>query len=140
MPITSGKVIAELMFGFWTDLFEVQQYRLLLGRPIQVFNHLPSEYGRREIADLLNKIRLFRNRINHNEPICFQGNNIVFTYAEEVHSAVHNILDWIDPELTKWIEDLDEVKTEIERAKKFNPALITKDLLSVKGEIKLLNR
>jgi hypothetical protein len=36
-PITSGKIIAEQTLGFWTDLFEVHHYRLLRGKPIQIF-------------------------------------------------------------------------------------------------------
>jgi hypothetical protein len=38
--VTSGKIIAEQTLGFWTDLFEVHHYRLLKGKPIQIFNLL----------------------------------------------------------------------------------------------------
>lgn len=117
VPITSGKIIADQSIGFWTDLFEVHHYRLLLGRPIQVFNHLPSGHGRSEACDRLNKIRQFRNRINHNEPICFNSNPIDFTYVEEVYDAIIEIMIWIDPELIKWIKDIDTVRTKIANAK-----------------------
>jgi hypothetical protein len=117
VPITSGKVIADQSLGFWTDLFEVHHYRLLLGRPIQVFTNLPSGHGRREACDRLNKIRQFRNRINHNEPICFNGAGIDFTYVEEVYDAIIEILTWIDPELIKWIKDIDTIRTKINNAK-----------------------
>jgi len=69
--VTVGKIIAEQSFGFWTQLFDTKYYRLLAGRPIQIFSGLPTNYGRREIANDLNSVRRLRNRINHNEPICF---------------------------------------------------------------------
>lgn len=117
VPITSGKIIADQSLGFWTDLFEVHHYRLLLGRPIQVFYNLPSGHGRSDACDKLNKIRQFRNRINHNEPICFNGAVIDLTYVEEVYDAIMKILTWIDPELIKWVKDIDTVKTKIASAK-----------------------
>lgn len=44
-PIASGKIIAEHTLGFWTDLFEVHHYRLLKGKPIQIFHSLPAGHG-----------------------------------------------------------------------------------------------
>lgn len=117
VPITTGKIIADQALGFWTDLFEVHHYRLLLGRPIQIFNHLPSGHGRSEVCDRLNKIRQFRNRINHNEPVCFNGVRVDFRYVETVYDAIVDILTWIDPELLKWIKDIDSVRTRIANAK-----------------------
>lgn len=109
ITITSGRIIAEQTFGFWTDLFEVHHYRLLGGRPIQIFSALPSGYGRKNVLNELHSIRKFRNRINHNEPICFLGNNIDFTYAQAVHQSILNILTWVDPELIAFVADLNSV-------------------------------
>lgn len=116
-PITSGKIIAEQTLGFWTDLFEVHHYRLLKGKPIQIFHALPAAHGRKEVNDELDKVRRFRNRIYHNEPICFNGNNIDFTEALEVHKSITKVLNWIDPEITRLISDLDKVATTIDKAK-----------------------
>jgi hypothetical protein len=117
-PISSGKIISDQVLGFWTDLFEVHHYRLLLGRPIQIFNHLPAGHGRSDVVDRLTKIRQFRNRINHNEPICFNGNNIDFSYVEDVYASIIEVLSWIDPDLTSWIADIDSVNLKIANAKK----------------------
>jgi len=117
-PITSGKIIAEQTLGFWTDLFEVHHYRLLKGKPIQIFQSLPAGHGRKEVNDELDKVRRFRNRINHNEPICFRGNQIDFTDTLEVHESITKILTWIDPEIIKLISDIDKVKKTIDKAKK----------------------
>jgi hypothetical protein len=116
--ITSGKIIAEQTLGFWTDLLEVHNYKLLRGKPIQIFNSLPSGHGRKEVNDELDKIRRFRNRINHNEPVCFSGNNIDFTVTVDVHQSILKILNWIDPELLHFIADIDKVQKTIGMARK----------------------
>ena len=117
-PITSGKIISEQTLGFWTDLFEVHHYRLLRGKPIQIFKTLPAGCGRKEVKDELDKVRRFRNRINHNEPICFLGNTADFSKALEVHNSILNILNWIDPELVKFSADFDSVHKTINQASK----------------------
>ena len=114
-PISSGKIIAEQTLGFWTDLFEVHHYRLLRGKPIQIFHSLPAGHGRKEVNDAMNKVRRFRNRINHNEPICFKGNYIDFTETLEVYQSLTNLLTWIDPEIIKLISDIDKVKKTISK-------------------------
>lgn len=115
--ITSGKIIAEQTFGFWTDLFEVHHYRLLRGKPIQIFHSLPAGHGRKQVNDELDRVRRFRNRIYHNEPICFNGNNIDFSKTLEVYKSLNNLLTWIDPEIMKLISDIDKVKKTIDKAK-----------------------
>lgn len=116
-PITSSKLIADQNLGFWTDLFELNHYKILKGRPIQIFKSLPPQHGRREVCDRLNKIRLFRNRIQHNEPICFDNRKTSFEYSQEIHSAIVDVLNWIDPELIAFINKLDVVKPSIIQAK-----------------------
>lgn len=118
IQITSGKIIAEQTLGFWTDLFEVHNYRLLKGKPIQIFKLLPSGNRRKEVNDQLAKVRRFRNRINHNEPICFKGKDVNFTETMEVYESLINLMVWIDPDIIKLISDLDKVKKVIESAEK----------------------
>ncbi|MFN0190240.1 MAG: Abi family protein [Bacteroidia bacterium] len=117
-PITSGKIIAEQSLGFWTDLFEVHHYRLLKGKPIQIFHSLQAGHGRKEVNEELDNVRRFRNRINHNEPICFNGNVVDFNEALKVHKSIVKLLTWIDPEIIKLIASLDKVEKTIENAKK----------------------
>lgn len=117
-PITSGKIIAEQTLGFWTDLFEVHHYRILKGTPIQIFRSLPTGHGRKEVNDALDQVRRFRNRINHNEPICFNGPSLDFTDALKVHRSIINLLSWVDPEIVKLFSDLDRVIKAIDNAKK----------------------
>lgn len=90
-PVTSGKVIAEQSLGFWTSLFDTHHYRLIGGSPIQAFPKKPAQANRNLINQKLNKIRKFRNRIYHNEPICFRGSNIDFSEAEIIIDEVSHL-------------------------------------------------
>ncbi len=116
--ITSGKIIAEQSLGFWTDFFEVHNYKLLKGKPIQIFKYLPSGYGRKEVNELLNNIRRFRNRINHNEPICFKEDNIDFSNTILVYNSIIKILSWINPDIISFISDIDTVIKNIKQTEK----------------------
>ena len=64
--ISSGLVVAEQSFGFWTSLFNTHHYRILSGSPIQCFHYVPSSIQRKQLNLILNDIRDFRNRIYHN--------------------------------------------------------------------------
>ena len=107
--INSNRLIAEQSLSFWTELFEKKYYKLLKGRPIKIFNTLPENIGRVEILNNLTKIRKFRNRINHNEPICFKGNSVDFNIPIEVYNSILNILKWINPETILLLQDIDKV-------------------------------
>jgi len=111
--ITAGKLIAEQTFGFWTSLFEKTHYKLVKGRVIKCFKHLLPGTGRVEVLKLLNDIRKFRNRINHNEPICFRDSSIDITYSKKVHESIYEILPWIDPELVRWVKTIDSVEIQL---------------------------
>jgi hypothetical protein len=107
--ITSGRIISEQSFGFWTDLFENHHYKILKGRPIKLFKNLPAKYGRNEVLKELSIIRRFRNRINHNEPICFIDSKVDFTNTILVYKSIMNLFKWINPELTLWVKDIDKI-------------------------------
>jgi len=72
-PVTQGKIIADLTFGFWTALFDPTHYKILTGRPIKIFNSLPPGTNRNTIHKKLIRIRDFRNRVYHNEPVIFHN-------------------------------------------------------------------
>lgn len=108
--VTSGRIIAEQTFGFWTDLFEPHHFRLIGASPIKAFINLPATANRSMVASKLREIRKFRNRINHNEPIILYLNTIDFTLATEIHHSILEVLNWIDPKLIRWISELDKIK------------------------------
>jgi hypothetical protein len=115
--VNSEKVIAALNFGFWTALFDTQHYKLLKGKPIRIFTELPPNKHRKDIFVSLTTIREFRNRINHNEPICFKNKTIDFTNTVHAYKALRKTLKWINPNLLSLIKEFDSVLEEIKKAK-----------------------
>lgn len=116
IAVTRGKVLAGQMLSFWTDMFGKPTFKRLQGSPIHIFRHPPPALVRKDASIRLNLIRQFRNRINHNEPICFKHNAIDFTQAVLVHQTVYEILDWIDPDVRRFLKGLDTVPNVLKRA------------------------
>ena len=114
--VTAGKVIAEQSFGFWTSLFEVHHYRLIGGVVINAFPNKPAHINRAAIANKLNDIRRFRNRIYHNEPICFDNSNIDFSQVNKVRDDIYELLLWIDTELTDYVSYFDSIPSKVNSA------------------------
>jgi len=102
---TSGRIVSELTFGFWTMLFN-RKYAPLLWKPLhQVFIHSPHSLRRRaEISPRLNSIRIFRNRIYHYEPIIWN-----LDVLKHQHNTIIEILNWLDLDIVKWINDIDRL-------------------------------
>lgn len=119
ITITSGKIISEQSLGFWTSFFETHHYRLLQGSIISCFPLKPSHINRSSISIRLNRIRDFRNRVYHNEPICFKGEMVNYTEAETILIDINDLLSWIDTELASYMQYFNDVSMRIAKAKKF---------------------
>ena len=63
------KVIAELTFDFWSNLFRTQYADLWRTKANIAFPGLARREGRREIQNLVRDINQLRNRVAHHEPI-----------------------------------------------------------------------
>ena len=116
--VTAGRVIAELNLGFWNSLYETHHYALLKDVPCQIFKSLPTGYGRKEMNNAIQEIRTLRNRVSHNEPLCFSDKVYNMTYAKEMYAKIKDFLSWINPEIISSLkkESLDSVCTEIDEA------------------------
>ncbi len=116
--VTAGRVIAELNLGFWNSLYETHHYALLKGVPCQIFKSLPTGYGRKEVNNAIQEIRTLRNRVSHNEPLCFSDKVYDMTYAKEMYTKIKDFLSWINPEIISSLkqESLDSVYKEIDEA------------------------
>ena len=114
--VTSGKIIAEQSLGFWTSLFDRHHYRLIGGSPIQAFSLKPASANRNIINQKLNRVRKFRNRIYHNEPICFSDVKIDFSEADLIKHEVYELLTWIDEDLCDYISYFDGIQAKIDSA------------------------
>jgi len=104
-PVTPGRVVAELHFGFWTSMFE-SHYELktdfLPGGIKKVFPELVKSLHRRKfIKGRLDKIRHLRNRVFHHERI------IHWKDLTQQHADIIEALGWISPELAEMAQKLD---------------------------------
>jgi hypothetical protein len=117
---TQGKIISTLEFGFWTAFFDNYHYRILSGSPIRIFSRLPSGTNRAVVFDKLTRIRDFRNRVYHNEPIIFDKNNAGTPYysldkANEIYQDIEDIFTWLNLDFVKWTKKIDNVPFELKR-------------------------
>ncbi|MDI3340141.1 MAG: hypothetical protein QJR03_06370 [Sphaerobacter sp.] len=72
-PVTAGRIIAELRFGFWVSLFNKPHnaYWKQAGSQMlkQIFPHAPKRFrARYQIQPRLARVRDLRNRVFHHEP------------------------------------------------------------------------
>ena len=113
--VTAGRVIAELNLGFWNSLYETHHYALLQGVPCTIFRGLPTGYGRKEINTIIQDIRIMRNRVSHNEPLCFNSRQFDMTYVKQMYVLISDFFTWINPNIipTMAQEALDNVQAEI---------------------------
>ena len=101
--ITKDKIIAELSFGFWVNLFKKPyEKRLRINDLKKVFPNLPSKRtkitNRESIYRKLNHIRNFRNRIFHHEKVLNRdGYNFIFNEIDE-------ILNYFDEEVCSFAQ------------------------------------
>ena len=99
--IESGRVVAELSFGFWTSLFDVryEHGQVLWPKLLKhSFPFLPN--GQRTRAFLsreLNRIRFLRNRIFHHEPIWHWRDLI------DQHESIINLTHGLSPSASKYL-------------------------------------
>lgn len=98
-------MLAELTFGFWTSLFNVQ-FQAVLWKDLRlVFARCPKpQRQRHNISAALNRIRDLRNRIFHHEPLLW----LIPTLLEQHQTGV-TVINWVDPELGQWLGNHDRL-------------------------------
>jgi hypothetical protein len=100
--ITPDRIVAELNFGFWNRLFN-KRCAKLLWKPLRtIFKNMPKLLRKRDyIEESLFRIRRFRNRIYHYEPIF--GNK---TKINNLYREIQNMIQWLDEELMEIIRPI----------------------------------
>ena len=101
--VSADKMVAELNFGFWVTLFN-RAYEDVLWKQLRLaFAHLPkNERQRPTVSVVLNAIRTLRNRVYHNEPVCWNLPELV-----KQHSQTMQLIGWVEPQLVEWLLPLD---------------------------------
>lgn len=110
VTITHGKLLADLTFGFWVKFFDTSAIKLLRGAPLEAFINKPHK-KLALVHSHLNAIVTLRNRIAHNEPICFNSNgNICLTTIESYETNIIEALGWLNTDLKEWSEKINFFK------------------------------
>ena len=96
--ISKHKIIAELSFGFWVNLFKKPyDKKLRINDLKKIFPNLPPRnvklINREKVYKELNHIRNFRNRIFHYEKVVGKDN------YHKVFEEVNEILQYFDSEV-----------------------------------------
>lgn len=110
---TSEKIMGELPFGFWTSLFDPHHYNLIRGCVLGIFPGRPSDADRKVVMKKLIKIRDFRNRIYHNEPVCFSGSKVDFTGLHAIRQDIYDLLVWMDRDLPRYVGSYDAIPATV---------------------------
>jgi len=101
--ISPSKVVAELTLGFWVRLFNSEFERILWKDLRRAFPYLEkARKQRNNVSAPLNNFRNIRNRIFHNEPICWN-----FSHLQRAHDELVTIMGWINKDLPSWVQPID---------------------------------
>lgn len=96
--VNPDKMVAEFMLGFWVKMFNAK-YEKLLWKPMRtLFANMPKEDRQRNnVAGALNKVRNFRNRVYHYEPICWD-----FNATNNNYKNITRVMNWFDSDYLEW--------------------------------------
>lgn len=104
---TAGKVVAELKFAFWQNLFvKGQQARIWDTHLAPAFpgydRALTLAQARAKMHDHIEKIRRLRNRIAHHEPIFARD-------LAEDRDRICQVIEWRRPGTAQWVDTIEQV-------------------------------
>ena len=93
---THDKLVASLSLGVWTFLFSRNCYKNSGKTLLQIFPNRAHGLNQRDIYADLDKIRTFRNRIAHHEPLCFDSlGKINVVFVKEIYALVIRYIDFL---------------------------------------------
>jgi hypothetical protein len=112
-PITRGRVVAGVPFGFWTSLFTKHYEELWRQRLRRAFPHGAPE--RRDLAAPMERIRRLRNRVAHHDCLLAQD-------VGAVSREMFGIVALIDPFALAWLEGRTRIGVLLEEMPGLNAA------------------
>jgi hypothetical protein len=102
---TQDSLISDLDIIFWTEFLDKANGRHRLWPDIKdAFPNLPTTVSRGSVFFALNRIRKFRNRIAHHEPIINPK-----TSPLAIHAIIIETLWWISRDKSAWTEKHSQV-------------------------------
>jgi len=111
--ISSGKIISELSFGFWTSLLDSKFEKSLWKNIRLAFPNCPKKIRQRKtMSSKFNGIRKLRNRIFHHESVTWSIPALK-NYRNEIMEGI----DWLNKDLLNWCQDIFRFDDVIEKRK-----------------------
>jgi hypothetical protein len=94
---THDKLVASLSFGTWTFMFSKNCYKNSGKTLLKIFPHKTLGMNQSDIYGELDRIRLFRNRIAHYEPLCFDRlGSIYVDYVQYMCDLIIKYIQFMD--------------------------------------------
>lgn len=106
--LTKDKLVAELSFGFWVNLFKSSYDRQMrINNLKQIFTNFPAKQeklvNRGELFKTINHIRNFRNRIFHHERIINKSE------FQNIENEINTILSYLNKDILTFVQRLNNV-------------------------------
>ena len=95
------------------SLLNAEYERLLWKDLRRAFPYIPKkDRKRKNVSAPLNRFRAFRNRVFHNESICWNMKKV-----QEIHDELLLVLEWINKDLPEWLTEIDRFENVQEQIK-----------------------
>lgn len=105
--ITPSKIVAELTLGFWVALFNSEYERILWKDLRRAFPFMPKTMRQRKnVSAPLNRFRAFRNRVFHNESICWNIRRV-----SDIHTEIVEVLGRMNRDVPGWLSQSDRFQS-----------------------------
>lgn len=102
--VTSGRMTAELNFGFWVKML-LPRHEAVMWTDLRAwFTHLPANVTYDGLYKRCDAVREFRNRIFHHEPILQRD-------ISKEHAQIMELIGWLSPDKAAWIKPYSRVMT-----------------------------
>lgn len=111
--VTPNKLVAELTLGFWVRLFNVEYEHILWKSLRKAFPYLEKmDRQRKNVSAPINKIRDFRNRVFHHEPISWNLDRV-----HEMHDTLLKVMGWLNSDLPGVAKKNDRIPRILHRSR-----------------------
>lgn len=112
--VSPSKITAELTLGFWVSLLNSEYERVLWKDIRRAFPFMPKKLRQRKnISAPLNRFRAFRDRVFHNESICWNLYRV-----EKINNEIITILGWMNKDVPEWLTLSDRFDSVIKNIRK----------------------
>lgn len=113
---THDRLVSSLSFGFWVMLFNKLQFNVCGKTLHNIFVKRPIGTLPRDIYKELDKIRDFRNRVAHHEPLCFDSlHNKKVAYAQQHYDLIRKYAQWLNFNPDKLFYGIDNTQDTINK-------------------------